>query len=316
MTFASASSSSCGAQGAVGDRSAATRRANSRGATYPKLLCGRSSLYSSFHAPIFARASNKLPNQLAFRHSSRSFPWKLSTYAFCTRPPRFDVHQVDLPFHPPRQKMPARKFRPVVAANRFRNSALRHDPLQLPRHSPARKTGVHFQRQTFPRVHVDHAQHAKFPPALRCIMHKVQRPLLVRSRHRNTRHARAHQAFPSLPPDHQSCFPVHPIHLLVVHVHPFRFQLQLQPPISPARLLSRRFHQPLAQCFIVPPAHIPATRLRHAHQPADAPLAHQKMLPQPVHFLPPLYELHPFFSITAFSMSLSRLRSATSFFSR
>src|SRR5229473_506587 len=87
MTFASASSSSCGAQGAVGDRSAATRRANSRGATYPKLLCGRSSLYSSFHAPIFARASNKLPNQLAFRHSSRSFPWKLSTYAFCTGRP-------------------------------------------------------------------------------------------------------------------------------------------------------------------------------------------------------------------------------------
>src|SRR5229473_3187608 len=87
MTFASASSSSCGAQGAVGDRSAATRRANSRGATYPKLLCGRSSLYSSFQAPIFARASNKLPNQLAFKHSSRSFPWKLSTNAFCTGRP-------------------------------------------------------------------------------------------------------------------------------------------------------------------------------------------------------------------------------------
>src|SRR6266403_1636364 len=87
MTFASARSSNCGAQGAVGDRSAAIRRANSRGVRYPKLLCGRSSLYSSFHAPIFARASNKLPNQLAFRHSSRNFPWKLSTYAFCTGRP-------------------------------------------------------------------------------------------------------------------------------------------------------------------------------------------------------------------------------------
>src|SRR5229473_243721 len=304
MTFASASSSSCGAQGAVGDRSAATRRANSRGATYPKLLCGRSSLYSSFHAPIFARASNKLPNQLAFRHSSRSFPWKLSTYAFCTRPPRFDVHQVDLPFHPPRQKMPARKFRPVVAANRFRNSALRHDPLQLPRHSPARKTGVHFQRQTFPRVHVDHAQHPELPPALRRIMHEVQGPLLVRSRHRRSRHAHAQQAFPSLPPDHQPRFPVHPIYPLVVHVQALFLQLQLQPPVSPARLLSRRFHQPLAQRLIAPPAHIPLARLRHSYQLADPPLAHQKIPPQPVHFPPPLYELHPFFSITAFSMSL------------
>ncbi len=87
MTFASTSASSCGAQGAVGDRSAATRRANSRGAKYPKLLCGRSSLYSSFQAPILARASNKFPNQLAFKHSSRNFPWKLSTCAFCTGRP-------------------------------------------------------------------------------------------------------------------------------------------------------------------------------------------------------------------------------------
>src|SRR5581483_11218863 len=37
---------------------------------------------------------------------------------------------------------------------------------------------------------------------------------------------------------------------------------------------------------------------------------------QPAHFLLALYELHPFFSITAFSISLSRLKSATSFFNR
>src|SRR6266478_8254318 len=70
-------------------------------------------------------------------------------------PPRFNVHQVDLPLH-------------------------------LPRHSPACKTGVHFQRQTFPCVHVNDAQHAKFPPALCRIVHKIQRPLLVRSRHRRS----------------------------------------------------------------------------------------------------------------------------------
>src|SRR5207249_7193975 len=87
MTSASFRSSHCRSQGAVGDRSAAMRRANSRGAKYPKLLCGRSSLYSSLHALIFTRASNKFPNQLAFRHSSRNFPWKLSTCAFCTGRP-------------------------------------------------------------------------------------------------------------------------------------------------------------------------------------------------------------------------------------
>src|SRR5713226_8863685 len=84
MTFASDRPSSCGAQGAVGDRSAATRRANSRGATYPKLLCGRSSLYSSFHAPIFARASNKLPNQLAFRNHSPALVTRHSLFVLAT----------------------------------------------------------------------------------------------------------------------------------------------------------------------------------------------------------------------------------------
>jgi hypothetical protein len=83
MTSVSFRSSNCRTQGAVGDRSAAIRRANSRGAKYPKLLCGRSSLYSSLHAPILSRASNKFANQLAFKHSSRNFPWKLSTYPFC-----------------------------------------------------------------------------------------------------------------------------------------------------------------------------------------------------------------------------------------
>src|ERR1043166_5554693 len=87
MTCASFRSSHCGAQGAVGDRSAAMRRANSRGVRYPRLLCGRSSLYSSLHAAIFLRASNRFPNQLAFKHSSRNFPWKLSTNAFCTGRP-------------------------------------------------------------------------------------------------------------------------------------------------------------------------------------------------------------------------------------
>src|SRR6185437_3699339 len=55
---------------------------------------------------------------------------------------------------------------------------------------------------------------------------------------------------------------------------------------------------------------------RRLHQPADPPRAHQVVLPQPARLFLPLYELQPFFSITAFSMSLSRLRSATSFFNR
>src|SRR5581483_11067250 len=84
MTSTTFRSPHCGAESAVGGRSAAMRRANTAGGTFPKLLCGRSSLYFFFHATIFRRASHKFPNQLAFKHSSRNFPWKLSTCAFCT----------------------------------------------------------------------------------------------------------------------------------------------------------------------------------------------------------------------------------------
>jgi putative transposase len=49
-------------------------RANSSGVRYPKLLCGRSRLYSIRQAAIFRRASNRFPNQLTRKHSSRSLP--------------------------------------------------------------------------------------------------------------------------------------------------------------------------------------------------------------------------------------------------
>src|SRR5438093_10437753 len=149
--------------------------------------------------------------------------------------------------------MPARELRPVVTANCFRQSAFCNDPIPLPRHSPARKTRVHFQCQTFPPIHLDHAQHAELPSPLRCIVHKIQSPFLVRSRHHRTHNTRSHQAFSSSPPNQQPRFPVYPIHFLVVHVHPFRLQLHLQPPVSPLRLLSRRRNQPFPYRFIVPP---------------------------------------------------------------
>jgi hypothetical protein len=52
----------------------ASGSASSQGGKYPRLLCGRSSLYSFRHAAIFRRASNKFANQLAFKRSSRNFP--------------------------------------------------------------------------------------------------------------------------------------------------------------------------------------------------------------------------------------------------
>src|ERR1051325_2446867 len=316
MTCASFRSSHCGASVAYRSLRPAMRRSNSRGGRYPRLLCGRSSLYSSLHAAIFLRAFKQIPEPTRVQAFVPQLPAEAFHKRILHRPPRLNMHQLDLPLQRPRQKTPARKLRPVVAANRFRRSALRHNLPQIPRHSPTRKSAIRFQRQTFSRVHVDHAQHAKLPSALRRIMHKIQCPLLGRSRHHRSRNTRSPQPFSPLPPDQQPRFPVHAIHFLVVHVQAFFFQLQLQAPVSPLRLLPRRFQQARAQLFVVPPARIPLARLRHVQQLADPPLAHQKLAPQPAHFLLAFYELHPFFSITAFSISLSRLKSATSFFSR
>jgi DNA-binding response OmpR family regulator len=63
---------------------------------------------------------------------------------------------------------------------RLRHVSFRHDSLEHARHSTARKTRIHFQRQTLSRVGVHHAQHANPASAFHRVLHEVQRPLLVR----------------------------------------------------------------------------------------------------------------------------------------
>ena len=229
---------------------------------------------------------------------------------------RLNVQQLDLSFHAPGQKMPTRQLRPVVAADRFRLAALGHDRIQHSRDSPAGKAGIHFQSQTLPRVRIHHTQHPDRPSALHRIMHKIQRPLLVRRGPRQQRLSLAHAMFPFLPTNHQPCLPIHPMHPLVVHLLSRAAQQNMQPPIPEARLLPRQLHQSRAQRFIRAPTLVAITRHRHRHQPARTPLAEGILLSHLLDGRLQDRELHPFFSITHCSASLSRLRSATSFRSR
>lgn len=66
------------------------------------------------------------------------------------RSSRLNVCQFDFPIGAPRQKMPACQVRSVVASNRLRHTAFRHDPLDHVRHPSTREAGVHFQRQALP----------------------------------------------------------------------------------------------------------------------------------------------------------------------
>ena len=155
------------------------------------------------------------------------------------RLPRLDVKQFDLLLHAPRQKMPAGKLRPVVAADRTRLTSLRHDRLQHTRHPPAGETRIHFESQTFSRIGIYHAQHPDRSSALHRIVHKIQRPLLVRRGPRQQRLSHADAMLPFLPPQTQSRLSIHPMDTLVVHRFSRAKQQHMQPPITEARLLSR-----------------------------------------------------------------------------
>jgi hypothetical protein len=84
-----------------------------------------------------------------------------------------------------------------------------------------------------------------------------------------------------------------------------------QSPITVPRLLPGQPHQLLTQRLIRSPRSIPITRHRNRYQPAHPALAGSILRSQPACIRPSVYELRPFFAITAFSIALSRLRSAT-----
>src|SRR5215472_9738610 len=94
------------------------------------------------------------------------------------------------------------------------------------------------------------------------------------------------------------------------------FHHHVQPAIPEARLLSRPAQQLGSQLAVIAPALVAMTGPRHPHQLAGVALTGSELHRQAPHLCPPLYEPREFFRITDCNMSLSRLRSATSFFSR
>ena len=65
-----------------------------------------------------------------------------------------DVDHLDAPLDAPRQKLPAGKLRPVVAAQRGWFPSFLDQVVEHPRHPPAAQTRIHFQRQALPRVRI------------------------------------------------------------------------------------------------------------------------------------------------------------------
>ncbi len=144
-------------------------------------------------------------------------------------------------------------------------------------------------------------------------MHKVQRPFLVGRRALPQWCTHSHAVFALLSPQAQPRFP---IHKLVVHGLTTSLQQHMQTPIAEPRLLAGDLDQLRAQRIIRSSCFIAITADCHRQQPADPALAGRVLFAQPARIRPLVYELQPFFAITAFSISRSWLRSATIFFSR
>ncbi len=146
-------------------------------------------------------------------------------------------------------------------------------------------------------------------------MSEVECPLLVGPRQHRPRQADAYAVPALLPLQAQACFAIHPPQSLMVHSLALTLHQHLQPPISIARLLSGQPHQLLAQRLIGSPRMIAITGYGNRQQPAYPALTGLVPCAEPVSIRPSVY-VRPFFAITAFSISLSRLRSATSRFRR
>ncbi len=101
---------------------------------------------------------------------------------------RLNVAQIDLPLQRPGQETTTSQFRTVVTANCHWASAHGGDLIQHPRHAPAGEASIHFQRQTLPRVDIDHTQHANHASCGKHIMSEIQGPLLVSAAQHGARH--------------------------------------------------------------------------------------------------------------------------------
>src|ERR1700704_295321 len=91
----------------------------------------------------------------------------------------------------------------------------------------------------------------------------------------------------------------------------------MQSPVSVSRFLARQIHQLLSQHrVVIRLGFVTITAAIECDELAGPTLAHPELLAGERHIGPHAGKLHPFFRITAFSTSLSRLRSATRCFSR
>jgi hypothetical protein len=232
------------------------------------------------------------------------------------RLPRLDIVQSDAAVDAPGKEVPRSEFTAVVHAYAFRSAALEDNPVKRPRHALTRQTGIDFQSQTFARERINDRQHADRATTGQAVVNEVDGPLLIGCRGFCFLLPNAHQTF-ALPALHAEAGSlINAEHAFVVDYFAVTPEQNAESPIAVPRLLLRQIGQLSLQrkvFFFVPP--VAEGGSCNACKLAGFAFGRGEGVQQIRRVRAPVYELSPFFISRAFSISLSRASSATSFFS-
>jgi hypothetical protein len=109
------------------------------------------------------------------------------------RPAGLDVHDGNPALFTPAEKMPARKFRALIAAQAIRRATLGDHSLHDSRHASTAEAHANFDGRACPREAVNDRQDANAAAARYAIADEIERPFLIR--------CREHRVHRSRPPD-------------------------------------------------------------------------------------------------------------------
>jgi hypothetical protein len=217
--------------------------------------------------------------------------------------------------HEPGQDRLRHEFRAVIAARRVRRALISRARTSITRGERIRpSTSMASPSLVNSSVTVRH----KLLTIGATVEHEIVGPHLVRSAWRSRpRPARSYALARPLARHLQSHRLPQPVSSAWAHAMPIATEKNADAPIAVARILQRQLLHPLDDRRVLAelPALVAQRRSRHLEQRAGPP--HRETTLPAIRNLPSTdRHAHQFFAATSFMISISRSRSATSFFSR
>lgn len=213
----------------------------------------------------------------------------------------------------------AGKLRAVVGQKSGRAAAELDEVIEDPSHSDAGERGIGFDPGAFPGVVVDHRQHAERSPIFHPVMNKVHAPALIGRRGRSRALGPSVQPLFSPPPElHlQALGLVHPVDPFVVIGKALPAQKDREPAITPPSPRLRMAAQRFAQWQLRPAVRRPIAvgRDGQIQEPTSPSFTHRVAHSEVIHGGASSRGLYQFFEFTSFSIRISSICSATTFFS-